>query len=124
MKDIRELEKCMRSLCNVNNISMGDDEISTTCALEISYEDDMWAVWLTDESGSGHPAAEAYRYIEGEMTDEVLNVGMGYHFYYGDCENIFGDRGETLEEAVTKLAAKVAILQQNPDYCLVFTWDD
>ena len=67
MKDIRELEKCMRELCNVNNnISMEDDEY--TCALEISYEDDMWAVWLTDESGSGHPAPVAYRYIKGEMT--------------------------------------------------------
>lgn len=32
--------------------------------------------------------------------------------------------GETLEEAVNKLAAKAAILMQNPDHCLLFTWDD
>ncbi len=123
MKDICELEKCLKDLCKVKYITLDNDEISTPCSVEISYEGNTWAVWLTDEIGSGH-MAEAYRYVDGKLIDGALIVGMGYHLYCGDCKNVFADRGKTLEEAVNKLAAKVAILRQNPDCCLLFTWDD
>lgn len=123
MKDVSELEKSLKDLCKVNYITLDDDEISTSCPIEISYENDTWAVWLTDCVGSGH-TAEAYRYVGGEVLDGALIVGMGYAPDWGECKNIFGDCGKTLEEAVNKLAAKVAILRQNPDCCLVFAWDD
>ena len=121
--DVHELEERLKDLSKVSCITLDDDEISTPCPLEISYEDNVWAVWLTDEIGSGH-AAEAYRYVDGEILEGALIVGMGYTPAYGECKNIFGDYGETLEEAVNKLAAKVAVLRKNPDFCLLFTWDD
>ena len=120
----RELEKRLKDLCNVRYITMDDDTISSPCAIEISYEAGLWLAWLTDCAGSSH-TAEAYRYIDGEVIDGALKVGMGYDITWkGECADVFADCGATLEEALDKLAAKVALLRQEPDCCLVFTWDD
>ena len=52
MQEIGELEKRLQDLCDVKYITLEDDEISSPCAIEMSYEDDMWIVWLTDCAGS------------------------------------------------------------------------
>lgn len=123
MKDIAELEGLLEDLADVNYITLDDDEISSPCAVEMSYEVGQWIVWLTDCAGSSH-TAQAFRYVDGEVVEGALNVGMGYDVNWGESKNVFGDCGETLEEAVNRLAAKVAILRQHPECCLVFTWDD
>ena len=123
MKDIGELEALLTDLADVEYITQDDDEISSPCAVEMSYEGGQWIVWLTDCAGSSH-TAQAFRYVDGEVVEGALIVGMGYDVNWGDSKNVFGDCGATLEEAVNKLAAKVAILRQHPECCLVFTWDD
>ena len=124
MKDIAELEKLLKDLGNVKYITQDANEIPSPCAVEMSYEGGQWIVWLTDCAGSAR-TAEAFRYVDGEVIEGALNVGMGFDVIAGDCEkNVFGDCGATLEEAVNKLAAKVALLRQHPEYCLVFVCDD
>ena len=68
-------------------------------------------------------AAGAYRYVDGELGEDVLEVSeCDFDRFGGD--NAFSTCGKTLEDAVNKLAAKVAILRQNPDYILVLPGEE
>lgn len=117
------LEERLKKLCEVRFMTLDDpDTIQEGCGVEIAWQGE-WIVWLTDSYATGHSAA-AYRVKRGEIQDEELIVGMGCDPNWGECKNVFGDTGETLEEAVSKLEQKVAILRENPDCVLLFTWDD
>lgn len=117
------LEERLHDLCNVRYMTLDSpDEIQEFCCVEMCYCND-WIVWLTDECGSGH-TAEAYCLKDGELQEGELIVGMGYDPFYGECRNVFGDTASTLEEALSKLEKKVAILRENPDCVLLFSWDD
>ena len=121
-----ELEKILKDICDLKYITQDSSEIFSGCEVAMHYGDGEWTVWLTDSvdavDGVCH-AAGAYRYVDGELGDEPLEVSQC------DCDKFFGDNafstcGKTLEEAVNKLAAKVAILRQNPDYILVFPGEE
>ena len=121
-----ELEKILKDICDLKYITQDSSEIFSGCEVAMHYGDGEWTVWLTDSvdavDGVCH-AAGAYRYVDGELGDEPLEVSQC------DCDKFFGDNafstcGKTLEEAVNKLAAKVAILRKNPDFILVFTRDE
>ena len=121
-----ELEKILKDICDLKYITQDSSEIFSGCKVAMHYGDGEWTVWLTDSidavDGVYH-AAGAYRYVAGELGEDVLEVSQC------DCDKFFGDNafstfGKTLEEAVNKLAAKVAILRQNPDYILVFPRDE
>ena len=116
-----ELEKILNDISDLKYTTECSNTIFSGCEVAMHYNGG-WTVWLTDSfdavDGVYH-AAGAYRYVDGELGDEPLEV------YKCDCDKFFGDNafstcGKTLEEAVNKLAAKVAILRQNPDYILVF----
>ena len=121
-----ELEKILKDICDLKYITQDSSEIFSGCEVAMHYGDGEWTVWLTDSidavDGVCH-AAGAYRYVDGELGDEPLEVSRC------DCDKFFGDNafstcGKTLEEAVNKLVAKVAILRQNPDYILVFPGEE
>ena len=121
-----ELEKILKDICDLKYITQDSSEIFSGCEVAMHYGDGEWTVWLTDSidavDGVYH-AAGAYRYVDGELGDEPLEVSRC------DCDKFFGDNafstcGKTLEEAVNKLVAKVAILRQNPDYILVFPGEE
>lgn len=120
---MKTIEERLSDLCGLPFLSLDDpDTIQETYCVGINYHGD-WSVWLTDSSGSAH-TAYAYRMKDGELIEGELIVGMGYDPNWGDCKNIFGDRGDSLEEAVSKLEKKVSILREHPDCVLVFSWDD
>ena len=121
-----ELEKILKDICDLKYITQDSSEIFSGCEVAMHYGDGEWTVWLTDSvdavDGVYH-AAGAYRYVDGELGCDELEV------YKCDCDKFFGDNafstcGKTLEEAVNKLVAKVAILRKNPDFILVFTRDE
>ena len=122
-----ELEKILNDIGDLKYTTECSNTIFSGCEVAMHYNrDGRWTVWLTDSfdavDGVCH-AAGAYRYVDGELGDESLEVSQC------DCDKFFGDNafstcGKTLEEAVNKLAAKVAILRQNPDFILVFTRDE
>ena len=121
-----ELEKILKDICDLKYITQDSSEIFSGCEVAMHYGDGEWTVWLTDSvdavDGVCH-AAGAYRYVDGELGEDVLEVSKC------DCDKFGGDNafstfGKTLEEAVNKLAAKVAILRQNPDYILVFPGEE
>ena len=120
-----ELEKILKDICDLKYTTECSNTIFSGCEVAMHYNGG-WTVWLTDSidavDGVYH-AAGAYRYVDGELGEDVLEV------YQCDCDKFGGDNafstfGKTLEEAVNKLAAKVAILRQNPDYILVFPRDE
>jgi hypothetical protein len=121
---MKTIEERVKDLCKVPFVTLDEpDTIQPECSAAISYENGEWFIWLTDSPGSSHTAS-AYRHENGEIMEGELIVGMGYDPNWGDCSNIFGDNGKTLEEAVDKLEKKVAILREHPDCVLLFTWDD
>ena len=120
-----ELEKILKDICDLKYTTECSNTIFSGCEVAMHYNGG-WTVWLTDSidavDGVYH-AAGAYRYVDGELGEDALEV------YKCDCDKFFGDNafstcGKTLEEAVNKLVAKVAILRKNPDFILVFTRDE
>ena len=120
-----ELEKILKDICDLKYTTECSNTIFSGCEVAMHYNGG-WTVWLTDSidavDGVYH-AAGAYRYADGELGEDALDVSEC------DCDKFGGDNafsacGKTLEEAVNKLAAKVAILRQNPDYILVFPRDE
>ena len=120
-----ELEKILKDICDLKYTTECSNTIFSGCEVAMHYNGG-WTVWLTDSidavDGVYH-AAGAYRYVAGELGEDVLEVSQC------DCDKFGGDNafstcGKTLEEAVNKLAAKVAILRQNPDYILVFPGEE
>lgn len=120
-----ELEKILNDISDLKYTTECSNTIFSGCEVAMHYNGG-WTVWLTDSidavDGVYH-AAGAYRYVAGELGEDVLEVSKC------DCDKFGGDNafstcGKTLEEAVNKLAAKVAILRQNPDYILVFPRDE
>ena len=120
-----ELEKILKDICDLKYTTECSNTIFSGCEVAMHYNGG-WTVWLTDSidavDGVYH-AAGAYRYVDGELGEDVLEVSQC------DCDKFGGDNafstcGKTLEEAVNKLAAKVAILRQNPDYILVFPGEE
>ena len=120
-----ELEKILNDIGDLKYTTECSNTIFSGCEVAMHYNGG-WTVWLTDSidavDGVYH-AAGAYRYVAGELGEDVLEVSKC------DCDKFGGDNafstcGKTLEEAVNKLAAKVAILRQNPDYILVFPRDE
>ncbi|MBE6390904.1 MAG: hypothetical protein E7042_01695 [Lentisphaerae bacterium] len=122
-----ELEKILNDISDLKYTTECSNTIFSGCEVAMHYNrDGRWTVWLTDSidavDGFYH-AAGAYRYVDGELGEDVLEVSEC------DCDKFCGDNafstcGKTLEEAVNKLAAKVAILRQNPDYILVFPGEE
>ena len=122
-----ELEKILNDIGDLKYTTECSNTIFSGCEVAMHYNrDGRWTVWLTDSidavDGVYH-AAGAYRYVDGELGEDVLEVSQC------DCDKFGGDNafstcGKTLKEAVNKLAAKVAILRQNPDYILVFPRDE
>ena len=117
-----ELIKRLDALVDVDYDTMDDNETQHGCQVEINF-DGEFTVWLTDECGSGHTAV-AVEIVEGEYTDNCLKTGSSYNPFCGESKNEFSVRGATLEEAVAKLEAMVAILKATPEARLIFTWDD
>ena len=126
-----ELEKILNDIGDLKYTNERGKTIFSGCEVAIHYDrSGRWMVWLTDSidgdarDGVYH-TAEAFRCVDGEFDDPYpLDVGESFSPECGECFNVFSDCGKTLEEAVNKLAAKVAILRQNPDYILVFPWEE
>ena len=120
-----ELEKILNDISDLKYTTECSNTIFSGCEVAMHYNGG-WTVWLTDSFDAVDGvcyAAGAYRYVDGELGEDVLEVSKC------DCDKFGGDTafstcGKTLEEAVNKLAAKVAILRQNPDYILVFPWEE
>ena len=122
-----ELEKILNDISDLKYTTECSNTIFSGCEVAMHYDrDGRWTVWLTDSfdavDGVYH-AAGAYRYVDGELGEDVLEVSKCDCDKFGS-DNAFSTCGKTLEEAVNKLAAKVAILRQNPDYILVFPGEE
>lgn len=117
-----ELTKRLDALADVDYDTMDGNETQHGCQVEINY-DGEFTVWLTDECCSGHTAV-AVEIVDGEYTDNYLKTGPSYNPFWGKSKNEFSVRGATLDEAVSKLEAMVAILKDTPEARLIFTWDD
>jgi hypothetical protein len=122
-----ELEKILNDIGDLKYTTECSNTIFSGCEVAMHYDrDGRWTVWLTDsiDAVDGvYQAAGSYRYVDGELEEDILEVSeCDFDKFGGD--NAFSTCGKTLEEAVNKLAAKVAILRQNPDYILVFPGEE